>query len=264
MFEDGVWRAPQVSAVSYPADANALCLQVEASSYWFAHRNRCILAAMTQHPPHGMIYDIGGGNGFVALALQQAGLDVALVEPGPGARFAAARGVDRVIQASLGDAGFAPGALPAVAAFDVIEHIEDDHGFLNDLRHMVEPGGRLYCTVPAIGALWSDEDVHAGHFRRYSVGSLGETLRRCGWQVELLSPFFSWLTLPVFLLRALPFRLRGSRAGSPPTRSMQADHHLPAGLVPMVSRVHAWELARLTAGRTIPTGTSLLCVARRS
>lgn len=264
-FLNGIWQPSNISSVSYPIAGNEVCFQVEDSSYWFAHRNQCILEVVRQFSPAGTIYDIGGGNGFVALGLQDAGWDVALVEPGQGALNASRRGLNQVVWAALEDTGFKVGSLPAAAAFDVIEHIENDVDFLTTIRSLLQPGGRFYCTVPSVNALWSDEDVHAGHFRRYSRAVLSDTLKKAGLEVEFITPFFVWLTLPVFLLRALPFRLWGGKAEKRGTAAaVQSDHRLPPALATPVCRLHRWELSRLRLRRVLPFGTSLLCVARAS
>ena len=262
-FRDGLWQPQSVSAVSYPEEGNKVYFQVEDTSYWFAHRNACILSVVQQFPPGGTFYDIGGGNGFVALELQNAGLDVALIEPGSGARNAVKRGVKNVIQATLGDAGLQPQSLMAAGAFDVVEHIEDDAGFLISIRRLLVPGGRFYCTVPAMKACWSGEDIHAGHYRRYSRKSLTALMRQAGLEVEFVTSFFSWLILPVLVWRALPFLIRGSKAATlGAVEAVQADHRLPAVLSGIARPVHAWEASRLRRRRSIPFGTSLLCVAR--
>lgn len=249
--------------VSYPDDGNDLCFQVEDSSWWFAHRNECLLEMVRQFPPSGQVYDIGGGNGFVAAALQHAGHQVALVEPGPGALNAVRRGVQCVVKSTLADAGFHRGSLPAAGAFDVVEHIADDLAFLSTVRQLLQPGGRFYCTVPAWKMLWSDEDVHAGHFRRYGRQSLTEVLQRAGFAVEFMSCLFSWLTLPVLLLRTLPSRLKASKPSAPGTaKAVHSDHHLPGALTGLVRAVHQCELSRLKRTKPLPVGTSLLCVAR--
>ena len=62
--DDGVWRPPGNSAVSYPDEGHDSCHGVEDDSFWFAHRNRCI-AAMVENfpPPPGLAFaDVGGGN----------------------------------------------------------------------------------------------------------------------------------------------------------------------------------------------------------
>ena len=261
--DDGIWRPRSVSAVSYPQEGNDVCFQIEDGSYWFAHRKACILTVVRRLPPPGMFYDIGGGNGFVALPLQNAGIDVALLEPGAGARNARTRGVRHIIHAALEDAGFEPGSLPSAGAFDVIEHIKDDDAFLRAIHRHLQPGGRFYCTVPAGKLLWSGEDVHAGHFRRHTTATVRDTLSAAGFEVEFVSAFFSWLVPLVFFFRALPFRVRGDR----PTKHgdvqvVKGDHSLPTLLRGPVGAIHKWELSRLDRLKAIPVGTSLLAVAR--
>lgn len=259
---DGIWRPAQISNVSYPEDGNDACFQIEEGSYWFAHRNECILTLLSQFPPGGELYDIGGGNGFVSLALQNAGIESVLVEPGNGARNAARRGVARVIHAALEDTGFAEGSLPAAGAFDVVEHIDEDIAFLRTIHRFLKPGGRFYGTVPSLQPLWSEEDVHAGHFRRHDASGITARLRAAGFEVEFVAYFFSWLVLPVFLLRSLPFRLRGTPP-KPTLDSAKRDHTLPDLLGGMVNLVHAWELDRLRRRRSPTMGSSLVFCAQK-
>lgn len=262
-FKDGMWCAATPAKVFYPEADNDLCFQVEEGSFWFRHRMDCVRTVIQLFPPAGTLYDIGGGNGFVALALQNSGTRIALVEPGRGARNALLRGVRHVIQATLDGARFLPHSLPAVGAFDVVEHISDDVAFLHSIREQLVPRGRFYCTVPASPALWSGDDVHAGHFRRYDRQTLSTALHKAGFTIEFVSPLFLWLFAPIYLLRTLPYQLRlklRTEIGTP--AAIQSAHHLPALINPMVAAAHTWELARLQARRSLPFGTSLLCVAR--
>jgi len=248
--------------ISYPEDGNALCRQLEEDSFWFRHRNECLLAAFDRLPPEGAVYDVGGGNGFVARALQEAGYDTTLVEPGPvGARNARSLGVKKVLHATLDASGLAPGSLPAVGIFDVLEHMPDEAAFLDSLRRFLRPAGRLYLTVPAYAALWSVEDDAAGHFRRYDRGSLSDALGRAGFEVEYLSHLFWLLPLPIALLRVLPSRLGLRRAADADTASR--EHGAGGGVLNRILAVAlAWEPRAVAAGRSIPFGGSLLCVAR--
>lgn len=259
----GLWEPKSVRPISYPNDGNDCCRQVEDESYWFLHRNACIIELLRLYPPGGILYDIGGGNGFVALALQRAGHPTVLVEPGSGARNAAARGVTHVIHSTLEDADFAAGSIDAAGAFDVIEHIEHDDAFVAAIHRLLRPGGRLYCSVPAMKCLWSSEDESAGHFRRYSQQSLAALMARNSMAVEFICPIFTWLIGPVWCLRALPHVLGFTRRREA-LAAVKADHSLPQLLTPLVRRWHDWELARLSQHRPLPCGTSLLCVAKRS
>ena len=261
-FQDGVWRSRRPTAVSYPDEGNDLCFAVEDGSYWFRHRNDVITTIIGRYPPSGTIYDVGGGNGFVSLALEAAGHSVVLVEPGAGAANAVRRGVTNVIHGTLEDAGFDDATIDAVGVFDVVEHIEDDDRFLADCGRILVRGGRVYCTVPAVRWLWSGEDVAAGHFRRYTRSSLRSVFQRNGFDVEYLTPFFSWLPLPILLFRTLPYHWGSERTPKPGVASVRADHSLPRPLQSVATSVHRWELARIARGSTVPCGTSLFCVAR--
>lgn len=259
----GVWEPATIRALSYPDDGNQVCLAVEDASYWFAHRNACILEAMRLLPPCGELWDVGGGNGYVSMAMQKAGYRAVLLEPGPGAFNAAKRGISRVVHSSLEDAHLARASIAAIGAFDVIEHIEDHAAFVAIIHDLLRARGRFYCTVPASNVLWSAEDVHAGHFRRYTAGSLSRLLRAAGFEIEFLSPLFCWLIFPVLILRAIPYRM-GVIRRNPSQDKARSDHTLPGRLARMIGKCHAWELGRLARRSPLPCGTSLLCVARRA
>jgi SAM-dependent methyltransferase len=258
---DGVWHAGSERLISYPKEASAFISEFEASSFWFRHRNQCILATMRRFPPNGAVVDIGGGNGFVAAGIQNAGMDVLLVEPGQtAAATARQRGVRNVVCATLEDAGFADDSLPSAAAFDVLEHLADDRANLALIHKLLRPRGRLYISVPAYQFLFSGEDHFAGHFRRYTLASLSKALRGAGFQVEYASYIFAFLPLPIFLFRTIPSRLKRVTEGACSER-FQADAVGPRRFRSAINLVLRAEVAVLERGRRIPFGGSCLVVA---
>jgi len=260
---EGLWTARSISPVSYPETGNDFYFSLEAQSFWFRHRNHCILQAMRKLPPSGAIFDVGGGNGFVAQALQDAGHDVVLVEPGSGAQNAQRRGLRCVVHAAFEDAGFLPHSLPAAGLFDVLEHTAEDRLFLAALVRALAPGGRLYLTVPAGKWLWSREDIADGHYRRYSLSGLTALLSAASLDVEFATCFFGFLPIPLLLRRALPFRLGLVRKDPAPDR-VRAQH-IAGGLTGrFLDVLAARELRRIDRGRVIRFGTSCLAVARKS
>lgn len=142
-------------------------MQVEDESFWFRHRNDCIAALVRRNRPSGPVLDVGGGNGFVTRRLMDEGLDATLLEPGiAGATNAKwRRCLPEVVCATLEDVAFPDTCIPAIGAFDVLEHIEDDRAFIGEVYRVLILGGLYFATVPAHSWLWSAADVHAGHFR---------------------------------------------------------------------------------------------------
>lgn len=255
----GLWVASAPgAAVSYPEDGSGFCLGLEDGSFWFRHRNRCIVDLVRRFPPAGTVWDVGGGNGFVSRGLLEAGFAAALLEPSrEGAENARRRGIPTVVCATLADARFRPGSLPAAGLFDVLEHVADDGGFLDLLHRCLAPGGRLYLTVPAHAWLWSDNDRHAGHFRRYGEPGLRRLLAGHGFRVDWCSPFFGPLVLPILLLRSLPSRLGRKRDAA-----QTARQHAPGGPAPaLLGRLLGREERRLARGERAALGSSLLLTA---
>ena len=262
---DGIWHSRAVRDVSFPHGAHDINLGVEDVSFWFRHRNACILSLIHEFPPPGggPVFDIGGGNGFVSRAIADEGMDVVLVEPGlVGARNAKARGIRTVVCASLDDVHFRPHSLAAAGVFDVIEHIEDDIGFLKVLNGCLMDGGMVYATVPAYSWLWSDEDKTAGHFRRYSIDTLSTRFVAAGFRVRFATYFFRPMPLPILLLRTLPSWL-GLRNRN--TDRAVREHGTSEGAIRRwTDRLLAPEVQRIASRRPIGFGGSCLIAAERA
>jgi SAM-dependent methyltransferase len=258
--EDGIWFGTEQTAVHYPEYGNELCRQIEERSFWFRHRNDCVSAVVQRYFPPGRFFDIGGGNGFVALALKKIGHDVVLVEPGrEGAACARKRGIDTVICSGIESAGFPENSLKAVGAFDVIEHLPDDVQFLRTLWRYMAEDGRIVITVPAYQLLWSTDDEVACHFRRYSMGTLLSRLRQSGFRPEYHTYFFSFLPLAIFLFRTLPSWL-GVRKGEQVDKEHDCRGKASSALL---NWLLGKELRILSGKGALPFGGSCLVVARK-
>jgi SAM-dependent methyltransferase len=261
--EDGVWRATSHSSVSYPDAGHDTVHGVEAGSFWFAHRNRCIAAAIAHDPADRTLpfADVGGGNGFVAAMIRSLGYRVVLIEPGAsGIAHARERGLEELVQASLVDLEMVPGRLGAIGLFDVLEHIEDDAAALRGMHRMLADGGKVYATVPAHRWLWSSADVQAGHFRRYTTGQLRALFERCGYDVGLCSYYFWPLPAPMLLMRSLPERLGLRRGAGRTAARVAAEHRREGGLL---QRLLAGEERALARGHGVPFGASCILSATR-
>ena len=103
-------------------------------------------------------------------------------------------------------------AASLVLLMDVIEHIQDDEGFLAGLRSRpyVNGGTTFVVTVPAYQSLFCSHDTFLGHYRRYSNRVLREHLARSGFTVLDIGYFFSSL-LPIRVLQVIKERVFGLR-----------------------------------------------------
>ena len=82
------------------------------------------------------------------------------------------------------------GPFDAALLLDVIEHVDDDAGFVDDVLARLRPGGRVLVSVPAWPALFSAHDRALQHVRRYTPDSCRALLRRAGLHVERSGGFF--------------------------------------------------------------------------
>jgi SAM-dependent methyltransferase len=260
--EYGIYRGKNSQAISYPAGGNEKCFLLEDSSFWFQHRNSCITAAISSFPPSGPIIDLGGGNGYVTRALLDAGFDAVLLEPGPEGAMNGkiSRQIPTVICSTFQDAGFEDSSLNAIGCFDVIEHMEEDRAFMEQAFSVLVPGGFLYATVPAHQCLWSHSDDAAHHHRRYKRAMIEQLLDN-RFEILYFSYIFGFLTLPVLVFRAIPYRLGISKNNN--VLSENTEHGTGQG---SVVRLLNWRLKkeqkRIVQGDSIRFGASCLFVAR--
>lgn len=157
------------------------------------------------------------------------------------------------------------GSADLVLLCDVLEHIEDDVGFLSSLIAMMRPGASLLLTVPADPRLWSPHDEVYEHFRRYTRSTLAATWADSPADTRLLAPLNRRLYPLVRAVRA------ASALGGRGIGSESSDLALPWGPVnAALERVFAGEVPALAAAlesgrREVPgRGVSLLAVLRRT
>jgi 2-polyprenyl-3-methyl-5-hydroxy-6-metoxy-1,4-benzoquinol methylase len=261
--DPGGLRAAESHWSAFDAAGIQRLVAAEDRHFWFRARNQ-IIAALIAPTIEALsdgfrILEVGCGSGNVLRVLQRLARDRGVVEAlelsPEAAEVARARTGLSVTNGYLSDLD-ASATFDIIAAFDVLEHISDEHAVLQQMRARLRPGGRLVLTVPAHQGLWSSFDVASGHVRRYSPASLSKALRATGFRVEYLSYFMSLLFPPMWLRRRLANRN---------TNDMAATLDSEFQVVPVVNTI-AYELLRREAsavGRRwrLPMGTSLVVVA---
>jgi hypothetical protein len=117
---------------------------------------------------------------------------------------------------------------------------------------VLRPGGRLLVSVPAYQWAWSDHDVRAGHYRRYTRRRLVRALTRAGLEVERSTYAFA-LVFPMFAAERL---LRRVRRPDPATR-LPAVSARQDRLLRLLCHLESQMLRR----HGLPFGSSVLAAA---
>jgi len=223
------------------------------SSWWYETRNRIIIRKLQKCGFSGTLWDIGSGTGVVTSALVRAGIPSIAVEPSRGgAMLAEARRLPS-IHGTLEGLKLPDSCITEIGSFDVLEHIEDRNRFLEEIYRVLSPGGWFILTVPALSLLWSQADIDARHFLRYSRRTLRKELELHGFQINSMGYFFALTVPPLLFIRAIPFRLH-LRSCVSDDSTLRANGGIIGKLLSSI------EVA--IAGR-IPLGSSLFAVARK-
>jgi SAM-dependent methyltransferase len=260
--------APELAraGADFPADAFDRLVRLEQDNFWFRGRNRIITHLFRRYLGAGpaSVLEIGCGTAFVLQALARfpgytlLGAELHL----DGLRHAKRR---------LPDTGFVQldarrmpyrAEFDAIAAFDVIEHAEEDVLIMENVHQALKPGGLFVITVPQHRWLWSTQDEAAGHKRRYTRAELREKLGGVGFEIVHATSFVS-LLLPAMLAS----RLR-KRPGKRSEEAQQAEWdytelQLPRALDTLADMAMRVEEVLIRSGLSLPVGGSLAIVARK-
>jgi O-antigen biosynthesis protein len=130
------------------------------------------LLALLGHPKR--VLDVGCSTGFLAKRLRDRGATVVGLELDERAAAEARRYCEAV---HVGDVEtmelpFEPGSFDAVVCGDLIEHLRDPGGFLERLRPLLRPGGRLALTTPNVANWTIRLQLLFGRFRYTRLGIL--------------------------------------------------------------------------------------------
>jgi SAM-dependent methyltransferase len=166
------------------------------------------------------------------------------------------RGLTRVFEGSALDLSAVSGErFDAICMFDVLEHLGDDIGALEQAKPLLKPGGLIIATVPAFEFLWSKHDDITQHKRRYTRPQLEKVFKQANLELDVSTYFNSYL-FPIAVARRLGRRWLGRDDG--------VEFDIPAKpLNDFLRKVFVSETSRiLEAGRdgAFPIGLSLLAV----
>ncbi len=231
---------------------------LEDANFWFQARNELLLWALQHYFGKPERYaEIGCGTGYVLRAVEQALPDAAIVGTElfvEGLKYAAQR-CKRAKLVQL-DARKIPwrNSFDVVGVFDVLEHIEDDKGVLEQIYESLVSEGGLLITVPQHQWLWSSVDEAACHVRRYSASELENKVKAAGFEILRSSSFVS-LLLPMMVAARLVQRKPASDAA--------AELRINKQLNWLFRKIMSVEFSLIWHGVNFPLGGSRLLIARK-
>ncbi|MAF36424.1 hypothetical protein CL622_04900 [archaeon] len=179
--------------------------QIEKEHWWWAGRRSLVKYLIGDLKPK-RILDIGCGTGetlsFLKIIYPSAeiwGLDIS-----PKAvKYALGRGHKNIV---LGDAGrlkLNKKYFDLVLFLDVLEHIKDEATALREASKVLQPGGRIIITSPALKFIWSAHDKNQGHHRRYTRREIKTLSKAAKLKIEYMTYFNFFLSLPIIVVRSL-------------------------------------------------------------
>jgi len=172
---------------------------LEEHHWWYRERRALLGRELARIGKAGTALDIGAAGGGNTQVLRAHGWTGIAVEYGAdGAQVARERGLD-VLRSDARRLPIADGAIDLVIAYDVLEHIVEDHEAMAEVHRVLRPGGVALIAVPCDMKLWSAHDEAVGHVRRYTRKSLQDVVAGSGCVVEtmrswnvLLRPAAAW------------------------------------------------------------------------
>jgi len=226
---------------------------------WEIARAACLLALVADGD-FTTVADIGAGDLYFAREF---------LKQHPGRLIAVDKGYERVaeldgilLRKSLSDV--ADNSLDMAFLMDVLEHEQDDRGFLEEALRTLKPGRNLVITVPAYPFLFSAHDVFLGHVRRYRRSRLHKLVR--GLNAELVRSFHFFTSL--FLARCLQVLLArfgvptfGKGVGGWP---LSDSHPITRGLVALLKADFALGQRLALSGVHLPGLSICLIIRKRS
>jgi SAM-dependent methyltransferase len=235
---------------------------VEREHWFYAGKREIVfrwLRRLGALHPEASLVDVGAGTGYFAKEAQQYCQVTAVDDYEESLVLARKRlGESAVIKGSCTALPLPGESADIVTALDVIEHIADDRGAVQEMFRILKPGGVAVITVPAFQALWSDWDVVLHHQRRYRREPLLQLVRSAGFEV-VLSNYVNVLAFPaVYAIR----KLRAVKRGQPKANGERAEERIPN---PLLNALLKWTFVAPACQTTVtfPFGVGLLLVARR-
>ncbi|HTX94536.1 MAG TPA: glycosyltransferase [Mycobacterium sp.] len=220
------------------------------SLHWWFRSKATFVSLLIRHyaPKDGWLVEIGSGPRGVGAMLGWApNRTLALKDSVELARETSRRYAVIPVACHAARLPIAGSTASVVCLLDVVEHLPDPIPTIREAARMLTPEGKLVVSVSANSRLCGSADQVVGRARRYTRNALRSDLESAGCEVLWMSHVFSWLALPMWLRRR--------------ARPAQGRHGVGAPFIDALSMLLTRIEWSIVWHRTLPIGTSVLCVA---
>ncbi|MBW2146635.1 MAG: class I SAM-dependent methyltransferase [Deltaproteobacteria bacterium] len=229
--------------------------QHEESHWWFRARrkvlSRLLERAVSQQQPLKSL-DVGCSTGASLSMLEALGSGVGVDLDLRILQLCFQKGFRLLACSDVRKLPFKDNLFHLVTALDLIEHMPDDQGALQEMYRVLMPGGLAVISAPAFNWLWSSLD-DAGHIRRYSAKNLRRVVEIAGFRIERIS-YANTLLFPLLLIQRVWGKLR---------RPHPLDYLGVSRLDPLLGWIFGLE-AKIIPYFSFCYGGSLICLARKT
>ncbi len=240
----------------------AATASAEDRHFWFLGLRRfakLMLDDALPAPRPLRIIDCGAGTGRNLDWLQAYGWAVG-VELSPAGIAMGRRHGRRLVRGDVSALPYPDAAFDLATSFDVLYSLDDEteRRALAEMYRVVKPGGIVLINAAALDLLKGSHSALANERRRYTAARLRAKLSDAGFEVLRMS-YTNMTTLPITLAVRLAQRLlgRSDQAG-------EGEMAVPAGPINAVLAGVLRLEARVISAASLPAGSSVMCVARRS
>ena len=170
MPADALSSAPSVAVAPDPVGAFRLLAAFRreqadpGSFYGLLARDSVALIARHARLPGSQVVDVGGGAGYFADAFREQGAQCVLIEPDSAELYTrGAPGRASVI----GDGYWLPlaeGSVDVCFSCNVLEHVRDPAGFIDEMIRVTRPGGLVYVSYTVWLSPWGGHESAPYHY----------------------------------------------------------------------------------------------------
>jgi len=177
---------------------------VEDTNWWFIGKRILVAKQLEQlNCKTDLMVDIGAGTGSNARDLSSYGKVIAMDISMSALRYAADKGHSYLCCGDSVSLPFRDDVFDVVTALDIVEHVTDDAGVLNELYRSLKPNGNLIVSVPAFQFMWGKHDELLNHKRRYKKLEIENKMKTAGFEIKFSSYSNMFIFFPVLLIRLL-------------------------------------------------------------